>query len=108
NERYSYPQCKQLGNLDDYCYVDNTPSNVSLTYPNGDVLKASAIEVRSECWWSGCQPYSWRDRGCFPEDAWQKVESKPCNGGDMYKCCSKTKSEGKGGSNSERDGSHSK
>ncbi|RWS07222.1 Lysozyme-like domain-containing protein [Dinothrombium tinctorium] len=43
----------------------------------------------TECWWSGCQPYDWAERGCFPSDVWQEVNSTACDIGDKYYCCKK-------------------
>ncbi|RWS26331.1 hypothetical protein B4U80_05562 [Leptotrombidium deliense] len=44
---------------------------------------------RSDCWWSGCQPNHWSERGCFPSDQWQAVESMECETGDKFHCCKK-------------------
>lgn len=40
-----------------------------------------------DCWWSGCQPNSWAQRGCFPADQWRQSKSERCQGGDRYFCC---------------------
>ncbi|RWS21909.1 hypothetical protein B4U80_04272, partial [Leptotrombidium deliense] len=50
-----------------------------------------------ECWWSGCQPYSWAQRGCFPANDWEQVKSENCGSGDKYYCC--RRGSGGGGNN---------
>ena len=61
------------------------------------ILFICAVGVNSECWWSGCQPRSWGERGCFPSSSWHQTDSKPCDNGDMFHCCSGGSSGGGGG-----------
>ncbi|KAG4071401.1 hypothetical protein HA402_011555 [Bradysia odoriphaga] len=51
------------------------------------ILFICAVGVKSQCWWSGCQPNSWAQRGCFPSSDWHQTSSQPCSNGDMYYCC---------------------
>lgn len=51
------------------------------------------------CWWSGCQPKNWAQRGCFPTDKLEKKRSEGCAGGDKYYCCPKSGGGGGGGGN---------
>jgi hypothetical protein len=55
-----------------------------------------------DCWWSGCQPKSWAERGCYPQSDYDQTESKPCDNGngDMYRCCPKGSSGGGDGGGS--------
>ncbi|RWS28496.1 uncharacterized protein B4U80_06603 [Leptotrombidium deliense] len=43
---------------------------------------------KSECWWTGCQPYSWAQRGCGVYGMDEK-ESEECDGGNKFHCCTK-------------------
>ncbi|RWR99514.1 hypothetical protein B4U79_17014, partial [Dinothrombium tinctorium] len=47
-----------------------------------------------ECWWTnGCQPRTWEERGCFPANLYEIVETWSCGeAGDMYFCCRKESS----------------
>ncbi|RWS21035.1 chitinase 4-like protein [Leptotrombidium deliense] len=56
------------------------------------LLSTFILHVRSECWWSGCQPSTWGQRGCYPADTWEEKGSQPdssCTGGMKYYCCRK-------------------
>ncbi|KAJ6639763.1 Endochitinase [Pseudolycoriella hygida] len=45
---------------------------------------AGQLNSRAACWWSGCQPSTWFQRGCFPR---QVKGKEPCPGGDKFYCC---------------------
>lgn len=45
------------------------------------------VGVESQCWWSGCQPSNWAERGCFPSSDWHQTSSEPCGNGDKFYCC---------------------
>lgn len=50
-------------------------------------LIVCAVGVHSQCWWSGCQPNTWAERGCFPSSDWHQTSSQSCSNGDMFYCC---------------------
>ncbi|KAJ6632935.1 Endolytic peptidoglycan transglycosylase RlpA, partial [Pseudolycoriella hygida] len=50
-------------------------------------VKWFKVGVESRCWWSGCQPHSWAQRGCFPSANWHETSRKSCSNGEMFHCC---------------------
>lgn len=46
-------------------------------------LIVCAVGVDSQCWWSGCQPNTWAERGCFPSTDWHQTSSQPCSNGSI-------------------------
>lgn len=54
------------------------------------------VAVDAQCWWTGCQPKNWRERGCFPATTWRQDKSELCPSGDKYYCCPKGSGSGGG------------
>ncbi len=56
---------------------------------NGRYSYKQMINLLSiDCWWSGCQPMNWAERGCFPANEYKQTGSEKCSdGGDKYLCC---------------------
>ncbi|RWS07610.1 lipoprotein-like protein [Dinothrombium tinctorium] len=63
------------------------------------LISLLAVVTARECWWTnGCQPKTWKERGCFPTNEWETVRSESCgDAGDKYYCCRK-EGGGSGGS----------
>ncbi|RWS04814.1 uncharacterized protein B4U79_14869 [Dinothrombium tinctorium] len=66
-----------------YCCDKKSPKSSSSS-------SSSSSSAKRECWWTGCQPHSWAEKGCSVYNM-DEVATEECDGGDKYRCCSKVK-----------------
>ncbi|KAJ6649032.1 Endochitinase, partial [Pseudolycoriella hygida] len=95
--------CKKTGGCKAYAWNNFQGGTCWLKSGTGPVISKSGVTVgilqgssnpgssgSANCWWSGCQPTTWAQRGCFPADKWVQSKSESCSGGNKYYCCARS------------------
>jgi len=71
------------------------------------IVFCSTPILSDNCWWSGCQPNTWAQRGCSSMGNYREIGREPCPGGDKYHCCPNDENSNSGGGNSNSGGGNS-
>ncbi|KAG4076278.1 hypothetical protein HA402_014827 [Bradysia odoriphaga] len=88
--------CRDTPQCQGYAWNDYRGGTCWLKAGTGPIIQKDGVSVgtlsgndggEAACWWSGCQPSNWGQRGCFPADQWRQSRSESCPGGDRYFCC---------------------
>lgn len=55
------------------------------------LIVGNVTTAADECWWTGCQPDTWAERGCNGNRMEQRALEE-CEGGMKYRCCRQNRS----------------
>ncbi|CAH1713137.1 uncharacterized protein LOC114126830 [Aphis gossypii] len=71
------------GGSEYYCC---TTGQENLNVNVNEKVNENVMQPANDCWWTGCQPYTWLVVGCSQYNRTQQ-NIKNCDGGSEYYCC---------------------